>query len=455
VCGDVCPPKEYCQVCCEEAKKNAEIEVFELKKYRNLDLNKFPIVVLGCGHFFSAKNLDKHMGMSDAYLINNETGEYVGFKSFRQFASTYPSCPLCNEPVRQHLINRYNRIINWARHEQGSRQFLSKGLSALQDADSKISVLEQNLNRSREVVFSRLAAYQNQDLSVPLKNEVEKLLKMCSKSSDRLVATITKSSNDVSKSSQFSMIMNDAITACGRTFHGRKLPTDREEYVISAVTNARVTLGFRAAGFKVEYVILAHALNVSRGLGAIGSLTPIQVPGSSLDGRCVSFFEVGRNFINDCEAAKLPKIAVEAQIYFAKIARAFEVYCYASDIDLTVASNILVEAEEFLNMASFLITNVPFKNANLFAVIVEQTQKLLKQPWFEEVTAEEVASIQQSGPSTDAYSGNWFMCKMGHPVSLFPFSGLYLRTDSSSHSQRLDPTTSLPNVLNVVSNSRA
>jgi hypothetical protein len=117
VCGDACPPREYCQICCDDYKKEAEIEVFELKKYRNLDLDRFPIVVLGCGHFFSAKTLDVYVGMQDVYMGDDVAG-FTAPKDFRYFATSVPCCPLCERPIRQHLVNRYNRVINGAVYNQ-------------------------------------------------------------------------------------------------------------------------------------------------------------------------------------------------------------------------------------------------------------------------------------------------------------------------------------------------
>jgi hypothetical protein len=297
---------------------------------------------------------------------------------------------------------------------------LIRGEVALQTMETQIAELEDGLNSFREKVFARLVAYHNQELPGALKDDVEKLLKVGFESSGRTVATLAKSRNEICEFSLPIKSFCDAIAARGRNIHGRRLPPGE---AVPPSLDSRVTLGCRAAEYKVTYVVLADALNLSRGLGALGCSKTIQVPGGSLDSFCLAFFEMGKALIKDCEAAKLPKIAVEAQIYFAKIARAFEVFCHASDINLISSSGILTEAEQFLSAAKWLTENVPFKNAEMFRVVVEETETSLTKPWFEESTPEETATIQETRAAADAYDGDWFMCAMGHPVSwLLEFS---------------------------------
>ena len=42
-----------------------------MKTYREIDVSESPIVVLGCGHFFTAETLDGIMGMRDVYVSND------------------------------------------------------------------------------------------------------------------------------------------------------------------------------------------------------------------------------------------------------------------------------------------------------------------------------------------------------------------------------------------------
>jgi hypothetical protein len=65
ICGETCP-EEYCQICSD--RKEARVDLLEMKSYSEIDLNETPIVVLGCGHFFTAESLDGHIGMAEVYV---------------------------------------------------------------------------------------------------------------------------------------------------------------------------------------------------------------------------------------------------------------------------------------------------------------------------------------------------------------------------------------------------
>jgi hypothetical protein len=62
-----------------------------------------------------------------------------------------------------------------------------------------------------------------------------------------------------------------------------------------------------------------------------------------------------------------------------------------------------------------------FENADKLLKAVEESVKLLRKEWYEDVTAEEIATIKAamvSGPGgIDTHSGHWYNCMNGHPVS--------------------------------------
>ncbi len=55
LCGEDCLP-EYCQACGKHL--DAQVDMVELKDFREIDLDQSPIVALACGHFFTAETLD-------------------------------------------------------------------------------------------------------------------------------------------------------------------------------------------------------------------------------------------------------------------------------------------------------------------------------------------------------------------------------------------------------------
>ena len=53
--------------------------MFKFKSFGEVDLNSTPIIVLGCGHFFTPETLDGHVGMAETYDMDLH-GEFVGLR---------------------------------------------------------------------------------------------------------------------------------------------------------------------------------------------------------------------------------------------------------------------------------------------------------------------------------------------------------------------------------------
>ncbi|PMD36542.1 hypothetical protein L207DRAFT_636521 [Hyaloscypha variabilis F] len=141
----------YCQLCSK--KQENRVDLLEMKTYGEISLKETPIVVLGCGHFFTAESLDGMVGMSAVYECNRD-GDIVGLKDVSaQLASAIPKCPDCKSPVRQFVSPRYNRVINRAVIDEMSKRFLVSGKDEPKKLEQKIEILEKELEQSREGII--------------------------------------------------------------------------------------------------------------------------------------------------------------------------------------------------------------------------------------------------------------------------------------------------------------
>lgn len=117
ICGETCP-EDLCKDC--GRRQDARVDLFEMKTYAEIDVDLAPIVVLECGHFFTAETLDGLVGMYTAYISNPE-GRFTALADISAtFAEKIPLCPDCKRPVRQYVTRRYNRIINRAVADESS-----------------------------------------------------------------------------------------------------------------------------------------------------------------------------------------------------------------------------------------------------------------------------------------------------------------------------------------------
>ena len=146
----------------------------------------------------------------------------------------------------------------------------------------------------------------------------------------------------------------------------------------------------------------------------------INIPGGAPDRLATPFFQTCRNFIEDCDAENLPKLAVEAYLFYASIARSFESFSHSVKTGLDKAADHVKMAKELLDKAQELCRQ-PFQNVEILHNAVEESKGLLCKEWCKEVTAEEIIAIKSamvSGPGgITTHSGHWYNCKNGHPVS--------------------------------------
>ena len=120
-----------------------------MKSYGEIDVDETPVVVLGCGHFFTAESLDGILGMSEVYEVDGY-GEFTGLKDVSgDLAQSIPCCPDCKCPVRQFATQRYNRVINRAVIDEMSKRFLTTGRDELRELEQRIAELERNLGTTQ------------------------------------------------------------------------------------------------------------------------------------------------------------------------------------------------------------------------------------------------------------------------------------------------------------------
>ena len=423
LCGETCPEK-YCHDCA--MKQDARVDLLEMKTYAETDVNENPIVVLGCGHFFTIETLDGLIGMPDVY-ISNESGEFVGLADISgALANKIPQCPDCQCPVRQYVTQRYNRVINRAVIDEMSKRFLVNGQTECRGLETRVDELDKELEGSRLHILRsiRVAANLNRskidatmatkiktryDASQRLSKDISDFLRKVAnrhqpaqKLHDAIVHT--NAGPNVSKS------LNDALASLSikDTYH----PVERDR---------RVTLGGRMVRIKAESIILEDKFSIADALRSTFSSDTAELPDGLLNKLTKLSLKACTEYIAECNTDSLPKLAVEASLCFARIAQLYE----SSGVAIKNEKN---EATEYVKQARDLLENAlelckqPFQNAQQLKKAVEESIKLLQEERYEPVTPMELAAIKQAMVSGSrglaTHSGHWYNCVNGHPVRL-------------------------------------
>ena len=434
ICGEECP-ENYCQICSD--RRDARVDLLEMKTYSEIDLDETPIVVLGCGHFFTTETLDGHAGMTEVYLQDGY-GEFTAIRDVSStLARTTPRCPDCQCPVRQHCAKRFNRVINRAVVDEMSKRFLVKGQEDLRDLERQIVELEVDFDSSRQETEKALrqpAAHgtgqryptfgptMGQISPAITANIIQKLKERHAKATN-LYSAIRFFINKVADKNQPAQKLHDATVTALRRRSIDQMMTDLTvaDSVPPIARDRRVTFGGRAAQLRAESIIINDRLNMSQILEATPTGTSIRLPGGAPEKHVKQFFNSCEEFITNCTADNLPKLSVEASLHHASTARSYESYCRATkNQNVKHASARVATAKEILAKAKELC-GLKFQNADALRNAVEESIKLLGREWYENVSAEEIAAVKKamlaSSDSFATHSGHWYNCANGHPVS--------------------------------------
>lgn len=423
ICGETCC-EGHCHECADVGENR--VDLLEMKTYAEIDPDESPIIVLGCGHFFTAETLDGLMVMSDVYVIN-ANGGFCGLEDIStKLAGSVPRCPDCQCPVRQHVTQRYNRMINRAVIDEMCKRFLVSGQEELRLFEQQTDKWEQDLEKSSAEVMNsiqqlRLASLTSSFGALKL-SYIEKVLKV----RQEKVRGLQKQIQSIT--TKFGGRHEPALKLQNATIHAARQrwekPVLEDSILLESVSvsssDRRVMFRARIAQIRLDYIVLKDKFSIAHALKAAGAMATIKIPGGAPAPVAKPFFHLCSTFISECWAENLPKLGVEASLYQAGIVRPFESYCRSNDTDIDQASAFVVTARSALEQAKTMCAR-RFENADVLCEAVEDSMKMLRKQWYEEVSAEEIAAIKAAmvtGPQGIAtHSGHWYNCANGHPVS--------------------------------------
>ncbi|KAF2691044.1 hypothetical protein K458DRAFT_355487 [Lentithecium fluviatile CBS 122367] len=426
LCGENCP-EDYCQAC--GMKNDAQVDVLEFKTYGEINLDDTPVLFLNCGHFFTAETLDGNVGLQEVYEVDNKTGEICGLKDMStQLAKSIPFCPNCRTPIRQYATQRYNRLINRAVIDEMSKRFIVSGQAELQGLEERLLKLEKDLERTRATVTTPPLlplTIRNEDRDA---RELTSRLQARYKAAGQLQADIIRFQKRVANRHQPAHKLHEA------TIHAMK--RDRNATLDSALAalslrestptterDHRITSGGQMVLLKADCVSLEDKFRI---LSTLISKYPKTSPSVRLTGHSPlqltrPFLQKCAQFVADCDAKSLPKLAVEVSLYYARIARLYETSRLTAEKDRAKATMYHNEAKALLARAQELCKR-EFRDAETLLQAVNESIKLLQKEWYEEVTAEELAAIKAAmvsgSDSIATHSGHWYNCENGHPFAI-------------------------------------
>lgn len=416
ICGEICS-EGYCRECSQ--KLDNRVDFLEMKTYGEIDIDETPIVVLGCGHFFTAESLDGMMNMSEVYEQDIH-GEFIALKDVSvSFSGAVPSCPDCKCPVKQFATQRYNRVINRAVIDEMSRRFLTAGQDEIRELDKEVRHVEKCFDDSLEAIVKPIRDLQKTTLSTLQLSQINTISAALGRrysTSKEAEKRITAFSRRVADNNQPAQKLHDATIQAKRASSATKTADQlmenlsMEDKASDFHKEYRVIMGALGVFMKIRFVILNDKYVISQSLQKISDQHSLKIPGGEPRQLALPFLEDCKKFINESKSQNLPKMAVEVSLFYATIARAYESGCRAQKLDLKKAEDRVNKAKELLGEASELCDR-GFQNADSLKTAIEDSLRIMRRPWYQEVTPEELESIKKAMVSgrggIATHSGHW------------------------------------------------
>ncbi|ROT36145.1 hypothetical protein SODALDRAFT_346215 [Sodiomyces alkalinus F11] len=377
-CGEECPTDtRYCRVRGDQG--DACVDLLEMKRYSEVDLNENPVIFLGCGHFYTGETIDGHASMAEI------------------------------RPIRQFSTRRYNRAINKAVMDETAKRFLTNGLRGIQELEKRLEEVQDDLERDPSKTSWIMEFFQ------ATRKRYEAGLKLFHD------AGLYRKAMDLEH--QPTMKLFDAILTRQREVTGPaslvkqidglnislESPQTRKTLLVS-VLDRQVTL--RAALVQVH----AHEVIARDQLAVAGQKKPepesaeAKAKPTGLTKSPETLAELCTDIITKAKEAKLPRVAIGAMLAFARLSNLHAELREKRDAALEYL-------EDALRLCDGLADSEELRKA------VESTkQRLLSGPRYEVVTEEERKSIKAAmvgGPrGLSTNSGHWYTCANGHPFAI-------------------------------------
>ncbi|KAK7987144.1 hypothetical protein PG988_002132 [Apiospora saccharicola] len=431
-CGHICQRRCHAGQPCDPC-----VDRCEFRTYGEIDLDETPVVALSCGHFFTAESLDGLVNVAAVYTTDR-TGRYTGIKEPSEVLAL-PSCPDCKQPIRQFATQRYNRVVNMAVMDETSKKFQMKGAARLKKLEEATDAIEASLEQSCGDLVKRrpaslttgfkpsgalLSYHSRYGRCTELRKEIQGFCKEASNEQQpaKKLADAIVHSRKLRKSKMQTSSSSLDEDMAQLNLEDKEMP--------APVFNQQITLGARMTQLRIDAVMLCDQLRLIGANLAGGIVWP---QGREPRHAARLFLKASETFIDDCQASRLPRLAVQACIAFARVvgylgsslhresdptgaAEGKGEQAKATDAECALNDNVKRTRRRLDDAAR--MCEAGFEGASELLVVVKSLQRRFERERYEVVTADELAAIKAAMVSgrggIATHSGHWYKCQNGH-----------------------------------------
>ncbi|CAG8508580.1 12330_t:CDS:10 [Dentiscutata erythropus] len=167
ICGEKCPPSQYCAECTtDDNVKNQVVDLIMQETFAEVDWTSERMIVLDCGHVYTADSLDHLMEMNEYYEKDDKNDKWIQIKTITSQPSDPKSCPQCRTPIKN--IYRYGRATKKNGLDVQTKKFLVKYDNQLKKLNKDITSATKLLENKRKELLK--------EIQKPLKDKETKII---------------------------------------------------------------------------------------------------------------------------------------------------------------------------------------------------------------------------------------------------------------------------------------
>ncbi|EED11898.1 nonsense-mediated mRNA decay protein, putative [Talaromyces stipitatus ATCC 10500] len=408
VCGEICPPEKYCQICGSEEIKDYPVDFILGESYKDIDLDDNPCIFPKCGHFLTTETLDGLMDIGKYYVLDERRKPSKISTSSEPFSiSDIKTCATCRGPLRN--IARYGRLVRRAILDESTKklilylnreyvplaQELPQRKQQLQDTKNERSTSWPKTIRIRD---ERNALVRHMRLIIsPQKNgRWKEILDLRQR-----ISTYQKR---VSPEEQPFIRVHQLATNARRWQNTINTSDDFGD--VSEVLQTKGFLQGTALSLRLDIELLADFLEMRRNALKAGEIK-VDMDLSAMRTEC-------ETLIKSASESKRPLYKAEGYIFLAQL-HAFE-RSHSSSPEM--AERHLIEGKEAINEAKTLCNENPGQTQGL-ATDIEGAEKMLRgTTFYTAVTNEERMAVIAAMAREFSGTGHWYYCRNGHPFTI-------------------------------------
>ncbi|KAI1812209.1 hypothetical protein GGS20DRAFT_41895 [Poronia punctata] len=421
LCGEACPDAKYCQTCCSEEIKAADVDFIMGLQYHEVNLDEDPCIFPDCGHFITKSNMDGVMDLKAHYEMSTEADSCpiaVSSNSIPFSMDEVKACPSCRGSLRN--ISRYGRIVRRALLDEVTKKFIAWSHSeflalAKQLVDVQISLASATTPKVQTPQTDPTPLKQRIQKQ---KSRIQQLQRICDwvgdsryKAAMQLRAKISSFIAKVRDEEQPLRRVADHVRHAKSQRQTLAEPSPGAFTLDETDIQVKGSLQASALSLKCDIIIFSDFMSIR------SPLIPSR-PGISLN---------LEQHLNDCQtlidkaaAAQYPREQAEGHIYFAQFcafARSLSPDSETEAETLKFREDVKAQGQNHISSARDLLAR--YKSIAALKTEIEAAEKMLRDSvFYAEVSEAELRAVFKAMSREFLGTGHWYTCVNGHPFTI-------------------------------------